>query len=297
VFAIETQALTKRYGQARGIIDVNLQVERGEVFGFIGPNGAGKTTTIRTLLNYLFPTSGRGSILGHDIVTESKEIKGRVGYLPSEGNYYEELKVRQLLDFSASFYGQDCSRRSAELADRLQVEMDKGIEALSTGNKRKVGIVMAMMHSPDLLILDEASNGLDPLMQQRFFDILREENQRGTTIFFSSHNLSEVQRLCNRVAMIKEGRILEIEEVDELRRRQLRRVRVTLSRGATPSSLMLKGMVDSVQDNGTLRFLYSGEINQLINELSGLPVENLWIEEPSLEEVFLHRFEGQGEQA
>jgi len=171
MFAIETSRLTKFYGAARGIIDVDLQVKEGEIFGFIGPNGAGKSTTIRTLLNFIFPTRGQATIFGHDCVRDSRIIKGLVGYLPAEVHYYDDMTVRDLLVYSASFYPQDSSARQKELADRLELEMDRRIESLSLGNRKKVGIVQALQHRPRLLILDEPTSGLDPLMQARFFDI------------------------------------------------------------------------------------------------------------------------------
>ena len=211
--AIQTRKLTKYYGRARGIIDVDLDIREGEIFGFIGPNGAGKSTTIRTLLNFIFPTSGTASIFGMDCFRDSSRIKKENGYLPSEVNYYDDMNVSDLLDYSASFYGKDCSGRIKELAGIFEVEVNRKIEDLSTGNRKKVAIVQALLHEPRLLILDEPTGGLDPLMQNRFFDVLKDENSKGVTIFFSSHILSEVQKMCDRVAIIREGRILRVERI------------------------------------------------------------------------------------
>jgi ABC-2 type transport system ATP-binding protein len=202
---IEINQLTKSYGQSRGIINVSFNVEQGEIFGFIGPNGAGKSTTIRTLLSLIYPTSGSAKIFGMDHIKHATEIKKEIGYLPSEVFYYDKMRVIDLLKYSASFYKKDCTKRMKELIEIMDINPQKKIDDLSFGNKKKVGIIQGLQHEPKLVILDEPTSGLDPLMQQRFFDLLLEENKKGTTIFFSSHILSEVQRLCNRVAIIKEG--------------------------------------------------------------------------------------------
>jgi len=196
---IEIKNLTKNYGKARGITDVSFNVEEGEVFGFIGPNGAGKSTTIRTLLSLIYPTSGSATIFGKDCIEFGPEIKKEIGYLPSEVFYYDNMKVIDLLKYSASFYKKDCSKRITELAEAMDLDLNKKIDDLSFGNKKKVGIVQGLLHEPKLIILDEPTSGLDPLMQQKFFDLLEEENKKGATILLSSHILSEVQRLCNRL--------------------------------------------------------------------------------------------------
>jgi ABC-2 type transport system ATP-binding protein len=207
VNVIEINNLTKTYGKSRGISDISFHVEQGEIFGFIGPNGAGKSTTIRTLLSLIYPTSGSATIFGKDCIKFAPEIKKEIGYLPSEVFYYDNMKVKDLLKYSASFYKKDCSRRMKELAEIMDLDLNKKIDDLSLGNKKKVGIVQGLLHEPKLIILDEPTSGLDPLMQQKFFELLEEENRKGATILFSSHILSEVQRLCNRVAIIKEGKI------------------------------------------------------------------------------------------
>ena len=212
MYAIETKNLTKSYGNSRGIVDVNLSVKEGEIFGFVGPNGAGKSTTIRTLLNFIFPSSGEGKIFGKDIVKESSEIKKILGYVPSEVKFYDEVKVKDIINYSAIFYS-DCSREEIEyLCEKLEVEVEKKMGELSLGNKKKVAIVQALIHRPKILILDEPTNGLDPLMQKKLFQILLEENKKGTTVFLSSHNLVEVENFCHRVAVIKEGKIIDTIE-------------------------------------------------------------------------------------
>lgn len=290
---IETVDLTKSYGKARGIIDVNLQVEEGEIFGFIGPNGAGKSTTIRTLLNFIFPTSGSAKIFGLDTVQDSVRIKQQIGYLPAEVGYYDDMTVQDLLRYAAGFYSADHLPYARELADIFELDVNRSIHALSLGNRKKVGIVLALFHRPKLLIFDEPTSGLDPLMQRRFFEVLEQVNAQGTTIFFSSHVLSEVQRLCHRVGIIKEGRILQVGKMDDLRHKYFRNVRVEFKEGLAPK-IDLPGILHSHQENGTLNMLYNGDINQLLAVLAQQELANLWLEEPSLEEIFLHYYEKEG---
>ncbi len=208
---LQTSGLTKYYGKTRGIEDVDLQIEKGEIFGFIGPNGAGKSTAIRTLLGLIKPTRGSATIFGKDITTHGPQIRQSIGYLPSEVFYYDGMRVRDLLRYSASFYDkpkQVMHRRIEELAELLQLDLTRKIDDLSYGNKKKVGIIQGLLHDPDLIILDEPTGGLDPLMQQTFFQLLRDENAKGVTILFSSHILSEVQKLCDRVGIIKDGKLV-----------------------------------------------------------------------------------------
>ena len=218
MYAIETQNLTKYYGKSRGIIDLNLQIEPGEIFGFIGPNGAGKSTTIRTLLGLIFPSSGSGRIFGLDIIKDSKEIKKQIGFMPSEIQYYEKMDVIELLRYSANFYETDCESRIKELAETFDLDLERKIIDLSRGNQKKVSILQSLIHEPGLLILDEPTSGLDPLMQAKFFEILKDENSKGTTVFFSSHTLSEVQKMCRRVGIIKDGKIVAVEDIETLRK-------------------------------------------------------------------------------
>lgn len=292
---IETRKLTKYYGKNRGIIDLDLDVQEGEIFGFIGPNGAGKSTTIRTLLNFIFPTSGRATIFGVDCVRDPARIKKEIGYISSEVNYYDDMKVIDFLKYSASFYSKDCSKKIKQLGEVFDVEMDKKIEDLSTGNKKKVAIVQALLHEPKLLILDEPTGGLDPLMQNRFFEVLKEENSKGITIFFSSHILSEVQKMCDRVAIIREGRILKIERVQDLRSTAYKKVKVEF-RDRAAEDFKIDGMTGIETDGNQISFLFSGEMDSLIRKLSEFPVSNLWLEEPELEEIFIHYYEKGEEQ-
>ncbi len=285
---IETQKLTKSYGSARGIIDVDLRVMEGEIFGFIGPNGAGKSTTIRTLLSLIHKTSGEARIFGLDTERDKVKILAEVGYLPSEVFYYDNMRAIDLLTYSASFYQKDCAARIKELAGVLELDLHKKIEDMSLGNKKKVGIVQGLLHSPRLIILDEPTSGLDPLMQRTFFDLIRRENERGATVLFSSHILSEVQRISGRVAIIKEGRIIKTEKIDDLRKNAYKRV--TLALESAPEAFSLPGATDVRRENGHVSFLYGGDCNALLRQLSSLALTNVDITEPELEEIFLHYY-------
>ena len=294
--AIETTKLKKYYGKARGIEDVSLRVDDGEIFGFIGPNGAGKSTTIRCLLNLIFPTSGEAKVLGLDAVADTTEIRAQIGYLPSEVGYYEDMTVRQLLTYAAGFYALDPAAargRITELAEVFELDLKRPAHALSTGNRKKVGLVLALLHSPKLLILDEPTGGLDPLMQLRLFEVLEAENRRGTTVFFSSHVLSEVERLCHRVAIVKDGRVIATEEVGALRAGRFQKVRVVFAAESAPQ-LGLAGVVHRQQDGPRLGLLYGGDVNALVAELGRHELISLALEEPSLEEIFLHYYQAGG---
>lgn len=287
---VELHQLTKSYRRNRGIADVSFSIEEGEIFGFIGPNGAGKSTTIRTLLNFIYPTSGSASIFGKDIVRESKEIRGRVGYLPSEVHYYDDMRVIDLLTYSGRFHKSFKEERLKQLASWLDLHLDRKIEDLSFGNRKKTGIVQALLHEPDLIILDEPTSGLDPLMQHHFFDLLHEEQKRGATVFFSSHILSEVQKLCDRVAIIKEGQLMKVETIESLTKNKVKNITVVVD-GAESVSIELAGVISCEAKASELKILYSGDIQLLLKELSGLPLKDVLIEEPSLEEVFMHYYE------
>ncbi|MFC2160069.1 ABC transporter ATP-binding protein [Acidobacteriota bacterium] len=294
-YLIETKNLTKSYGKDRGIIDLNLAIEAGEIFGFIGPNGAGKSTTIRTLLGLIFPTSGSGSIFGLDIVKRTKDIKRQIGYMPAESLYYHKMDVRELLEYSAHFYDTDCSSRIEELAEIFALDLDRKILDLSRGNQKKVAILQSLIHQPKLLILDEPTTGLDPLMRANFFDILTEENSKGTTIFFSSHTLSEVQNLCQRVGIIKGGRIAAVENIETLRKKQLRIVQVEFAHAVTCDEIECNGIIDPSAKSNSLSFMFSGNMGILLKALAGKDVTDLIIEEPSLEEIFMHYYEDMSE--
>lgn len=288
---IEVNNLTKYYGKARGIVDVSFSVDEGEIFGFIGPNGAGKSTTIRLFLSLIFPSGGSAKIFGKDCIKFGPELRQEIGYLPSEVFYYDRMKVLDLLKYSASFYEKDCTERLYELADLMELDLKRRIDDLSYGNKKKVGIVQGLLHQPKLIVLDEPTSGLDPLMQQKFFNLIKEENQqRGATVFFSSHILDEVQRMCNRVAIIKEGRIITIEDIKTLRKDNYKKVRVT-SDGADQQRFALDGVTNLAREDGSINFFFKGDINVILRTLSETEVSDVTIEEPTLEEIFMHYYQ------
>lgn len=288
---IETKKLTKYYGKSRGIIDVDISVEEGEIYGFIGPNGAGKSTTIRILLSLIYATNGSAKIFGKDVVEFGPEIKREIGYLPSEVFYYDNMRVKQLLDYSASFYKKDCSKRIKELSDIMDLDLNKKIDDLSYGNKKKVGIVQGLIHEPKLIILDEPTGGLDPLMQQKFFELVNEENRKGATVFLSSHILSEVQRLCNRVAIIKEGKIIQIEKMSDLANSNYSQFKLIANKPIPQGYFDLPGISDLKTNLTHADFLFKGNLNTITRKLADLDLLSLFVEEPDLEEIFLHYYE------
>jgi ABC-2 type transport system ATP-binding protein len=287
---IEVNHLTKYYGKARGIVDVSFHVDEGEIFGFIGPNGAGKSTTIRLLLSLIYPTSGSATIFGKDCIQYGPQLRQDIGYLPSEVFYYERMKVIDLLKYSASFYPRDCTQRMRELAELMELELNRRIQDLSYGNRKKVGIVQGLLHQPKLLLLDEPTAGLDPLMQRKFFQLIREENQRGVTVFFSSHILGEVQRLCSRVGIIKEGSIIEIADIRTLQQNNYKKVRVE-AQGLGAENFGIPGVTNLEASNGVVRFFYKGDVNAVMRKIGELTVSDVTIEEPTLEEIFMHYYE------
>lgn len=288
---IKTAKLTKYYGKSRGIIDLDLQVEQGEFFGFIGPNGAGKSTTIRTLLGLIAPTGGSAAVFGKDVTKEKENILKRIGYLPSEALFYHGMKVKDVLKLSADLRKADCNAESKLLCDRLQLDTSRKIDELSFGNRKKVAIVCALQHKPELLVLDEPTGGLDPLMQKEFFDILRERNKEGTTIFLSSHILSEIQNNCTRAAIIRDGRIIACDSVEALSKTNAKRISV---QGSVDLD-SLEGVRDRKATEGSVSFLYSGDMGSLLSALSSGQVDDLTVTEPDLEEVFMHYYEKDGE--
>ncbi len=290
---IRTTGLTKYYGKSKGISELDLTVSQGEFFGFIGPNGAGKSTTIRTLLGLIAPTSGRAEIFGKDITKEKEAILSRIGYLPSEAIFYQGMRVKDILKLSADLRKADCTEEAGKLCERLQLDPASKADDLSFGNRKKVAIVCALQSNPDLLILDEPTGGLDPLMQREFFDILKERNLSGTTVFLSSHVLSEVQRNCTRAAIIRDGRIIACDSVEVLARTNAKRITV---RGEVDLE-HLEGIRDRRYTEDSVSFLYGGDINDLLRTLSTGRVDDLTVTEPDLEEVFLHYYEKDGETA
>lgn len=289
---IDISDLSKFYGKARGIEHIDLKINEGEIFGFIGPNGAGKSTTIRILMNMIFPTGGNAKIMGMDVIRDTKKIKSLIGYIPSDANAYSSMDVHEFLSYCIRFYKvQDGEKRISGLSELFELDMNRKIADLSMGNRKKVSIVQSLLHSPKLLILDEPTTGLDPLMQSVFFELLRSENNKGMTIFFSSHILGEVQMFCKRVAIIKEGKIIQLEEIDNLRKKQLKKVSVEFGDHMNKESLIIQGIESVTEGPGNiLSFMYSGNINDLIGFISGKKVTNLMIEEPSLDEIFLHYY-------
>jgi ABC-2 type transport system ATP-binding protein len=289
---IEITDLSKFYGKARGIEHVNLEIGEGEIFGFIGPNGAGKSTTIRILLNLIFPTGGSARIMGMDVIGENKKIKRQVGYIPSDANAYTAMDVNEFLSYSLRFYHeQKGNGRIADLSELFELDLKRKIAELSMGNRKKVSIIQSLLHNPKLLIIDEPTMGLDPLMQAKFFDLLRTENGKGMTILYSSHILSEIQMLCKRVAIIREGKIVNVEDIETLRRKQLKKVAIDFVDRTGKESFNLRG-VESIIASGDkmTSFMYSGDINELTGLLAGRMIANLTIEEPSLEEIFMHYY-------
>ncbi len=289
--AIQIRKLTKYYGKNRGIIELDLTVKKGEFFGFIGPNGAGKSTTIRTMLGLIFPTGGNAQIFGMDVVKKKQDILRKVGYLPSESAFYPGMKVKEVLKLSADLRKKDCSEETKLLCDRMQLDTTRKVEELSFGNRKKVSIVCALQHCPELLILDEPTGGLDPLMQKEFFDILQERNKQGTTIFLSSHVLSEIQRNCTRAAIIRDGRIIACDSVDALSKTNAKRITVQGQINLNE----LKGICDRKSSGDSISFLFNGDINELLRTLSASQVSDLTITEPDLEEIFLHYYEKDGD--
>jgi len=288
---IEISNLSKYYGKNRGVLDIDLEVREGEIFGFIGPNGAGKSTTIRTMLNLIAPTKGDIRIFGMDSVKEADKIAQYIGYLPSEVFYYDDMKVKDLLNYSASFYKKDCSVKIQELSALLELDLNRKIEDLSYGNRKKVGIVQGLLHDPKLIILDEPTSGLDPLMQQKFFQLLLDENKKGKTIFFSSHILSEVQKLCHRVAIIKEGEIIKLQDMATLKKETYKRFTIETDHDLKNALDKIEGISDLTISENLHRFIYKGNLNSITGLLSGIQIHDILIEEPTLEEIFLHYYE------
>ncbi len=287
---IDFHKLTKYYGEVCGCKDIDFSVNEGEIFGFIGPNGAGKSTTLRTMLGLLFPTSGGVSIFGKDAIKYGPELREDIGYLPSEVFYYENMTVKQLLDYAASFYDADYSDRINELSELMELDLTRKISDLSYGNKKKVGIVQGLLHKPKLIILDEPTSGLDPLMQQKFFDLIRQENKDGATVLFSSHILSEVQALCDRVAIIKSGEIIDIQDIKELKKETYKKG--TLQGDTLPKHpFELEGISNWDNVDHHITFLYNGDLSQLLSVLQSTSFDDILIENPTLEEIFMHYYE------
>jgi ABC-2 type transport system ATP-binding protein len=285
--AIETKALTKRYGKNRGIEDVNIAVNEGEIYGFIGPNGAGKSTTIKTLLNFVFPTSGSATVFGLDCVAASHKIKAQTGYVPSEIRFYEDLTVQELLDYAARFHqgGADTPR----WIERFELEPKKKIGQLSSGNKKKVALAAALQSRPKLLILDEPTNGLDPLMRQTLFDALREQKLRGCTVFLSSHNLDEVQSLCDRAAIIREGKIADVRTIREMAASQGKKVTVFGAKLPDKRNEAID-MVSETPDSVVFSYK-SDDMRALLALLAQMNPRDFLVEDEKLTDIFMSYYQ------
>lgn len=289
--AIRLDKVTKYYGRSRGVIDIDLSVKQGEFFGFIGPNGAGKSTTIRSLVGLIGIDSGKAEIFGEEIGKGKPNILENIGYLPSETLYYSGMKVKDVIKLSADLHRKDCRTEANLLCERLMLDTAKKVEELSFGNRKKLGIVCALQHNPLLCILDEPTSGLDPLMQKEFFSILREKNEQGTTIFLSSHILSEIKHNCSRAAIIREGKIIACDSIEKLSQTNTKHIsvrgRVDLSR--------LQGVYDLQYSGNIISFLFGGDIGELIALLSKTEISDLTISEPDLDTTFMHYYLDGGE--
>jgi ABC-2 type transport system ATP-binding protein len=293
--AIETRGLTKNYGRSRGIIDVDLVVETGQIFGFLGPNGAGKSTTIRLLLDLIRPTSGEARVLGLDIHRDRLAIDRRVSYVPGELALYSELTGRQLLQYLGNLQGKIDAEYRDKLIERLELDPTKRIKSLSRGNKQKVGLVAAFMIRPELIILDEPTSGLDPFVQLEFERLCEEARDEGRTVFISSHQLPEVEHLCDRVGIIREGRLLAVEAIATLKDRALRRLEIDFG-GEVKAEVFagLPGVRDVTIDDGRLTCTVMGSVDALVKTAARFEVRNLRSIETSLEEIFMAYY-GSGE--
>lgn len=292
---IKTENLTKTYGRSRGIRDVDLSVEEGEVFGFLGPNGAGKTTTIRVLLDFLHPTSGRAEVFGLDTVKDSVRIRANVGNLPGEFALEDRLTGEQLLRFFARLRGVKDLGYAYELAERLGADLSRPMRRLSRGNKQKIGLVQAMFHRPPLLILDEPTGGLDPLVQEEFLKIVRELRGEGRTVFFSSHVLSEVERVCDRVGIIRDGELVDVEPTDALINKSFRHVRLVFDEPVDPRPFRaLEGVRSFRAEGPELSFTLYGDLDRMVKLAARHTLVNMEYERPSLEEIFLAYYGGSG---
>ena len=284
---ISVSNLTKYYGTTLGVKNINFTVNQGEIFGFLGPNGAGKTTTIRMLLDLLRPSSGQINIFGQEIYTHSLEIRKRCGYLPGSFSAYGNMTGTDFLQFAASMRKTE-PKLQKSLIDRfqlLQEDLSQKVKHLSHGTLQKLGIIQAFFHQPELFILDEPTIGLDPLMQEEFYRLLHEMKNEGKTIFFSSHNLPEVEKVCHRIAIIREGELVALETLEGLKKKKLKRLHFTLSRPVPGLDLPGANLVD--QKDLSYEYLVEGDIQTLLQRLSKLPIEDLTLPEPDLEEVFM----------
>ena len=290
--AVETRSLTKYYGKSRGVVDLDLEVRRGEIYGFVGPNGAGKTTTVRLLLDLIRPTRGAATVLGMDVARHSKAIRARLGFLPGELRMYENLTGRQLLRFFGSVRGVADMTYVNELSERLSAELDRRIGTLSRGNKQKLGVLQALMHRPDLVLFDEATSGLDPLMQQELYGILDEYREQGGTVFFSSHNLDEVERICDRVGVIRDGMLILSDTLAAIQEKHVRRLRLEFSEPPPADFLTgVTGVQKESQEGATVIALVQANLAGALKEAARYTVVDIEYQERRLEDVFLQYYD------
>ncbi len=285
---LKTEKLTKYYGNTLGVKDIDLTLNNGEIFGLLGPNGAGKSTFINVIMGLINKTSG-DVYIDNQLVLKKNGYKEIVGFLPSEVHLYKDLTVEKMINYAASFYKKDLTERINYLVSKLKVPLDKKIGDLSFGNLKKVGIVIAMMHSPKLLILDEPTNGLDPLMTETFFKLLEEEKKKGVTILFSTHILSEVRTICDRVGFLKDGKLIEVVDVKEILKNEFNTVTV-IGTEFKKMKLPMKDIMIKKQTKNSIKFIYKGDINNLIKIVSDVKIDNLIIEEPSVEDLFMNYY-------
>ena len=285
---IELRHLKKYYGESRGTEDVSLTINKGDIYGFIGPNGAGKSTTIRTLLGLINKTSGEIYINGKEFDKDDIELKKKIGYLPSEIHLYDDMTIKDIFNYHMSFYDKDPSERRKELVDLLKVDEEKKIEDLSLGNQKKVGIILALMHDPEILILDEPTSGLDPIMQNIFHEILLKEKAKGTTILYSSHILSEVSSICDRIGFIKDGVIIKEDSIDNIKKDHFTYLIISSKdKEDIKKDLNLKVIKE---DDNEVKFINNMNPNDVISKLSKYDIDRLLIEEISLEDLFIHYY-------
>lgn len=285
---LEIKNLTKYYGKVLGVKDLSLNLYEGEVFGFIGPNGAGKSTTIRCIMNLINKTNGKVLLNEEELTKDNIHLKKLTGYLPSEIHLYEDLTVKEMLNFHEKFYNKDCHKRRNELVKKLKLDESKKVEELSLGNLKKLGIVLAFMHEPKLLILDEPTSGLDPIMQQIFYELLKEEREKGTTIFYSTHILSEISKICDRVGIIKDGSLLTVETIEEMQKKNLNLV--TIESNEVAKIIKELKLDVKINDEKTIRFKNQLSFDKLIKTLAKYKIDKLLIEEVTLEDIFLHYY-------
>lgn len=285
---LEIKNLTKYYGEVRGVKNLSLKLEEGEIFGFIGPNGAGKSTTIRSIMNLINKTDGEILINNKEFNKDDVVIKEKIGYLPSEIYLYDDLTVKEMLDYHEKFYKKNIHKRRTELVKRFELDERKKIEDLSLGNLKKVGIVLAFMHDPKILILDEATSGLDPVMQNVFYDLLKEERAKGNTVFYSTHILNEVAKICDRVGIIRDGQLVKIEKVEDLSKKGLTFITITSDQ---VEDIVKDLKINTILENkNTIKFGSSLLPDKLIKKLSKYKIDKILIEEATLEDMFIHYY-------